>query len=130
MYVCIVLYISGSERACRKYILIDSLYDGISRDRELNLMLILGDISGSREFKHAFAFLQNRPNLNFLLAQPDVSSASKPKFQPVETVWVWSSLCEGQGPFEDEDEGKPATVNEWYLSHLELFGLDSDTDSD
>ncbi|CAA7030516.1 unnamed protein product [Microthlaspi erraticum] len=108
-----------SEGACLTNILIDSLYEGIRRDLNLNLMLIVDDISELRQFKYPFVFLHKADNLNFLLAQPEVSSMSV--YKPLESVWDWSSLARGEGPVEDD--GKPHRTCQF------LYGSES-SDSD
>lgn len=78
-------------------ILVDSLLWAIENRPPANLMLILGDISGHKEFHLAITLLRNR-NYDWLVAQPH-QNPSDLLFDKGVTQWRWASLSTGGKPF-------------------------------
>ncbi|KAF3557054.1 hypothetical protein F2Q69_00014386 [Brassica cretica] len=87
----------GDRKDKLEEILVDALCCPVDNLDTINLMVIMGDLSGHDEFVvTAFALSCKGGEYNFLIAQPDefkeqLRSSAKKK-------WLWSSLLAGRGP--------------------------------
>ncbi|CAN6828844.1 unnamed protein product [Brassica oleracea] len=87
----------GDRKDKLEMILVDAICCPVDNLDTINLMVIMGDLSGHDEFVvTAFALSCKGGEYNFLIAQPDefkeqLRSSAKKK-------WLWSSLLAGRGP--------------------------------